>query len=151
MIYTDAQVRTAIEAVIVAAAPLAVVYPWWVLGADSAIWAGVLKSSSDGNRVHGYVLTRSRNVGVERGLRCVERTWSYDVWGFHHYSTGNRTANSDLDFNAELDAIALAFDDVASLPAQLKRRDPLEWQVDLNVYGGELLHFAVGQLTLEAC
>jgi hypothetical protein len=151
MTYTDAQVRTAIETVIQTAAPLAVVYPWWVLGAKQDIWPGLVRSASDGNRAHGYVFTRSRDEGIEKAMRCVDHLWTYDLMGFHYYSTGTKAANTDLTFNAELDAIAAAFDDVASLPAALKRRQPLQWNVDLNVYGGELLHFAVGSLTIEAC
>lgn len=151
MTYTDAQVRTAIEGVIQTAASSAVVYPWWVLGVKQDMWPGILRSSSDSNRVHAYVFTRSANLGTEKAMRCVERTWSYDLWAFHYYSTGTRTANSDLTFNAELNAIADAFDDVSTLANALKRREPIRWTIDLNVYGGELLHFAVGQLTIEAC
>lgn len=151
MTYTDAQVRTAIEGVIQTAAPLAVVYPWWVLGTKPDMWPGSLRASADGNRVHAYVFTRSRDEGVEKAMRCVDRLWTYDLWAFHYYSTGTKTANSDLTFNAELNAVAAAFDDVATLTAALKRRQPLQWNIDLNVYGGELLHFAVGSLTIEAC
>lgn len=84
-------------------------------------------------------------------MRCVRHDWIYDIWAFHHYSTGTSSGNSDFAFHAELDAISAAFDDVASLHAALKRRQPITWRVDLQVYGGELMHFAVGQLQLEAC
>lgn len=151
MIYTDLQVRQAIESVVQANAPNAVIYPWWVLGANPGMWAAMLKSPNDGGRVHGYVFTRIGDVGREVGMRCVEHTWTYDLWGFHHYSTGNKTSNTDLDFIAELDAISAAFDAVGNLPPQLKRREPLNWTVDLNVYGGELLHFANTNVTLIAC
>lgn len=151
MTYTDQQVREAIEAVVQAAAPNAVIYNWWILGANPGMWAAMLKSPSDGGRVHGYVFTRVGDVGREVGMRCVEHTWTYDLWGFHHYATGNKTANTDFDFITELDAIAAGFDNVAALPAQLKRREPLNWDVDLNVYGGELLHFARTNVTLIAC
>jgi len=149
--YTDAQIRTAVESVITTAAPLAVVFPWWALGIKQDMWPGSLRSASDSNRVHGYVITRTADEGREVAMRCVERTWSYDVWGLHYHATGNKTANSDLSFNLELDAITAAFDDVATLPAALKRRSPIRWTIDLNVYGGELLHFAVGQITIDPC
>lgn len=151
MTYTDAQVRTAIAGVIQTAASSAVVYPWWVLGVKQDMWPGILRSSSDSNRVHAYVFTRSDNTGIEKGMRCVERIWTYDIWGFHYYLTGTSSSNSDLTFNAELNAICDAFDDVSTIADALKRRQPPRFTIDLNVYGGELLHFAVGQLTIEAC
>jgi hypothetical protein len=64
--------------------------------------------------VHGYVITRTQDAGREVAMRCVERDWSYDIWAMHYYQTGNKTANSDLTFNTELDAITAALDDVAS-------------------------------------
>ena len=149
--YTDAQIRTAIEGVITTAAPLAVVFPWWALGVKQDMWPGMLRSSADSNRVHGYVITRTSDEGREVAMRCVERTWSYDIWGLHYYQTGTKASNSDLTFQAELDAITTAFDDVANLTAALKRRSPIRWTIDLNIYGGELMHFAVGQITIDPC
>lgn len=149
--YTDNQIRTAIEGVITTAAPLAVVYPWWVLGVKQDMWPGLMRSSADSDRVHGYVITRAQDAGVEKAMRCVERKWSYDIWALHYYQTGTRAGNSDLTFNAELDAISAALDDVSTLDAALKRRSPINWMIDLNVYGGELLHFAVGSITIDPC
>jgi len=149
--YTDLDIRTALESVITTAAPLAVVYPWWVLGVKQDMWPGLLRSSTDSDRVHGYVITRTQDAGREVAMRCVERDWSYDIWALHYYQTGNKAANSDLTFNTELDAITAALDDVASLANALKRRQPIRWAIDLNVYGGELLHFAVGSITIDPC
>lgn len=151
MTYTDAQVRAQIASVISAAASSAVVFPWWVLGVKQDMWPGMLRSSSDSNRVHAYVFTRSADQATEESMRCVRHDWIYDLWAFHYYSTGTSASNSDFTFNAELDAISAAFDDVSSLHAALKRRQPITWRVDLQVYGGELMHFAVGQLRIEAC
>lgn len=151
MLYTDQDVRNAILSVLQPAVPLAVVYPWWALGANSNLWPGLLESAADGGRIHGYVFTRISTTSRETTMRCVEHTWTYDLWGFHHYSTGSSTSNSDLDFVAELDAINAAFDDAGSLPAPLKRRTPLSWNIDLQVYGGQLLHFGYANLSLIAC
>ena len=151
MTYTESDVRSAIESLIQTAAPNAVVFPWWVLGYQRDVWPGLLRSDADGGKVHGYVITRSMSDGTETGMRCVRRYWSYEIWGFHYYATGNKTSNTDLTFNAEFDAITTAFDDVSTLAASLQRRQPPKWNVDLGVYGGELLHFAVGTITIEAC
>lgn len=149
--YSDQQIRTALEGIITTAAPLAVVYPWWVLGVKQDMWPGLMRSSLDSDRVHGYVITRAQDEGVEKAMRCVNRSWSYDIWALHYYQTGNRTANSDLTFNTELDLITSALDDIATVPNELKRRQPIRWTIDLNVYGGELLHFAVGSITIDPC
>lgn len=149
--YSDQQIRTALEGIITTAAPLAVVYPWWVLGVKQDMWPGLMRSSSDSDRVHGYVITRAQDEGVEKAMRCVNRSWSYDIWALHYYQTGNRIANSDLTFNTELDLITAALDDIVTVPNELKRRQPIRWTIDLNVYGGELLHFAVGSITIDPC
>lgn len=149
--YSDEDIRTAIAGVITTAAPLAVVFPWWVLGVKQDMWPGMLRSSQDSDRVHGYVITRTADEGREVAMRCVERAWSYDIWAIHYYQTGTSAANTDLTFNEELDTITAAFDNVASLANALKRRSPIRWTIDLNVYGGELLHFAVGQITFDPC
>ena len=151
MTYTEAQVRASIKDVIQAAAPNAVIYPWWILGHKENHWPGLLRSSADDNKVHGYVITRSSNEGTETGSRCVRRYWSYELWGFHYYETGNSTSNTDLTFNAEIDAITDSFDQITELALPLQRRQVPKWIIDLGLYGGELLHFAVGSLTIEAC
>ena len=151
MTYTDEQIRTDIESVITTAAPLAVVYPWWVLGLKEDMWVAAMRSPLDNDRVHAYTFTRTRSDGMEKSMRCVERQWSYDIWALHYYSTGKKTANTDLLFNAELDAITEAFDNVSGLPIRLQRRQPLQWSQDLGIYGGEMLHFAIGLLTVEVC
>jgi hypothetical protein len=147
--FTEAQIRAALETIIKAAAPNAVVYPWWVLGHDQNMWPGLLRPSSgpDANKVHGYVITRTQTDGKRENQQCVERQFSYTVWGFHFYETGDRTANSDLAFNAELDAIADSFIVVSSLPPELRWIDSEpSFRVDLDVFGAQLLHYAVGQL-----
>ena len=103
--YTDQQIRSEIETVIKTAAPLAIVYPWWVLGVRQDMWPALLRSSSDGDRVHGYVITRAKDDGREKSMRCVVRNWTYDIYAAHYYATGNKTTNTDLTFNAEIDLI----------------------------------------------
>jgi hypothetical protein len=151
MIYSDNEVRNAILSIIQGAAPLAIVYPWWALGANTMLWPGMLQSPNDGNRIHGYVFTRIETRSKETAMRCVEKTWVYSIWGFHHYSTGTSSSNTDLDFVAEIDAINDAFNDIGNLPAPLKRRNPLDWGLDLHIYGGELLHMGYTQLQMIAC
>jgi hypothetical protein len=151
--YTDAQIRTAILSVLASAAPNAVIFPWWALGHDPAMWPGILKPSSgpDANKVHGYVLTRTNSEGERRNSECVKRLFNYSIWGFYFYDeTSTNANNSDARFNAELDAITNAFIIAASLPAELRRvQEEPQFRVDVDSFGGELLHFASGRLVVE--
>src|SRR5687767_2207847 len=111
--YTEAQIREAIEGVIKQAAPDAVVFPWWNLSGDLNAWPGELgpQTGPDKGKVHGCVISRGRTEPVRGGddgrvSTCkVKRGFRYDIVGLHFHDTGNRMANSDLRFNAELDAI----------------------------------------------
>jgi hypothetical protein len=70
----------------------------------------------------------------------------------HFHDTGNREANSDLKFSAELDAIcdkfnnALDFKDTA-----LARSHVPAFDVYLKMLGGALRHCALGSLMVEQC
>lgn len=154
---SDATIRDAIGDVIAAAAPLAVVYRWWVLGADEGQWPGYLRSTSDTDssgrkRVHGYVITRRQSTAEEVGNRNVaRRTHTYWILGFHYYSTGTQASNSEDTFSAEIDAISDELDDKAGLVSALSRREPVSWDFDLKSVGGELLHIARGIITVQPC
>jgi len=152
--YTETQIRAAIETVINANTTGAVVFPWWVLGDDPNMWPGLLRSAADGDRVHGYVITRRRIDATEtvfdrKSPQCADTDLDYAIWGFHFYDTGNRTANTDLTFNAELDAIRNAFTVLNTLPAELQRAGMPQFDVDLDIFGGELLHYATGRLVVR--
>src|SRR5262252_1195894 len=141
--YTESQIRTAIETVINANTTNAVVFPWWVLGDNPDLWPAILKSAGDGDKVHGYVITRQETAGDRKNAQCVTRNFSYAIWGFHWYDTGTRTSNTDLTFNGELDAICNALVIAASRPAELQLiSEELDFRVDLDVFGGQLLHYA---------
>jgi|SRR5262245_13234198 len=153
--YTEAQMRSAIGTVVGTAAPLAVVFPWWALGGDEREWPGKLISTADGSRVHGYVITRRRTFANRENPACVRRFFTYSIRGLRWYDdTGNTSANSDLTYNAELDAICLAFANKNLLPVAIKRiaeDSELNFDLDLNVFGGQLLHRSVGEITFEQC
>jgi len=145
--YTESQIRTAIETVLNANTTNAVVFPWWVLGDDPNMWPGILKNA-DGN-VHGYVITRQEMAGERKNPQCVTRSFTYAIWGFYYYTTGNRMANTDLTFNAELDAICNAFIIASTLPPELQRvEEELDFRIDLDIFGGQLLHYATGRLVV---
>src|SRR5262245_44509336 len=118
--YTEAQMRASLEEEIKAAAELAVVFPWWALGGDERKWPGKLVSPADGDRVHGYVITRRQTSAVRENPHCVRRFFTYHIRGLHWYETGDRTANSDLLYNAELDAICARFANRVNLPPPIR-------------------------------
>lgn len=159
--YTEAQIRTAAEAEIQAAASTAVVFPWWNLDPDVNMWPGQLipETGADAGKVHGYVLTPARIItigGDDTGRVNTSRTrfaFGYDIIGIHYQDTGTRTANSDQKFVAELRAIcerfanATAFKDTALARSHV----PTFPVIDLRMIGGALRHFTVGSLTVEQC
>ncbi len=151
--YTESQIRAAIRQKIADNAPNAVIFPWWALGHDQNMWPGILKPSSgpDANKVHGYVFTRTQTEGGRKNAQCVRREFTYDVWGFYFYDeTSTNTTSSDTRFNAEVDAICDAFINAANLPPELQRvKNEPKFQLSLGIFGGELLHYATGQLVIE--
>lgn len=158
MTYTDEQNRVAIAAVIEAAAPLAVVFPFWVFGFEAEDkWPGFLRSPDDLNsdgkkRVHGYVVTRRNSAGVDSGLCGVKRRAEYLIFGVHYYLTGDSNSRSEDLFGTEIDAITAALDDrlaLATVHPELARREPVSWTFNLKSYGGEMVHIAVGTLAIE--
>lgn len=150
--FTESQMRLDIETQIIAAAPLAVVFPWWALGEDESQWPGKLISSADGDQVHGYVITRRRAFAERVNPGCVRNFFTYQIRGLRFYETGTRTANSDLTYNAELDAICARFANKNTLPTSIKRiveGQELDFRIDLNIFGGQLLHRSIGEITIE--
>lgn len=154
---SDSTIRDALGDAIATAAPLAVVYRWWVLGQDDSQWPGLLRSSLDTDadgrkRVHGYVITRRGSTGEYVGNKtAARRTHTYWILGFHYYSTGTQSSNSEDTFSAEIDAIMDSLDDKASAVSALSRMEPVAWDFDLKSFGGELIHIARGVLTVTPC
>jgi hypothetical protein len=154
--FTEAEMRAALEAEIQAAAPAAVVFSWWNLSGNESAWPGKLtpETGADAGKVHGYVITRRRTFAERENPNCVRRFFTYQIRGLRFHETGNRTANSDLAYNAELDAICERFANKSNLPPvirQIAKDSELDFTVDLNMYGGQLLHRAVGQITIQQC
>jgi hypothetical protein len=153
--FTEAQMREAIETEIRAAAPLAKVFRWWGLGWDDRTWPGLLVSSADSNRVHGYVITRRRTYAEREQPNCVRRFFTYQIRGLRWYDDDSKNAaSSDLIYNAELDAICERFANRTALPRSINRiaeNSELDFTVDLNLFGAQLLHRAVGSITIEQC
>jgi hypothetical protein len=154
--YTEAAMRAALEAEIKGAAPAAVVFSWWNLSGDDRTWPGKLTptTGADAGKVHGYVITRRRTYAERYNPACVRRFFTYQIRGLRFHETGNRTANSDLAYNAELDAICERFANKSSLPDAIRRiaeSSELDFTIDLNLYGSQILHRAVGSITIEQC
>lgn len=146
---SDHEIRTAIAGVVETAAPNAIVFSWWVLGFDVGQWAGLLASADDSNRSHGWVITRKAILREEGPNGVTDRTATYAVWGFHYYTTGNETANTEDVFQAEVDAVADAL--VANAVTGV-RLEPVQFPtIDLGKFGEELLHFARGELVVKWC
>lgn len=149
---SDKDVRAAIKAVIAAAAPNAVVAGRWVLKFEPAQWPGLLKSSADSGRTHGYVITRSRTGPASLlGVGRVKRLWAYTILGLHYYETGTDTTNSEDLFKAEIDAIVAALDAGSIAGTKQVTEELVFFQEDLKQYGTEFVHVALGTYVVEPC
>jgi hypothetical protein len=153
--FTEAQMRADLEGEIKLAAPLAVVFPWWALGGDERTWPGKLVSPADNNLVHGYVITPNRTYSVRENPNCLRQFFTYEIRGLRWYDdAGTRAANSDLAYTAELTAICQRFANKPNLPRSIMRiaeGGELDFRINLNLYGGQLLHRSIGQITIEQC
>lgn len=154
--FTEAQMREDLESEIKAAAPAAVVFSWWNLIGDDRTWPGKLTptTGASAGKVHGYIITRRRTFAARENPNCVRRFFTYQIRGLRYHETGNRTANSDLAYNAELDAICARFANKSNLPQAIKRiaeDSELDFRIDLDMYGGSLLHRSIGEITIEQC
>jgi hypothetical protein len=152
--FTEAQMRADLEGEIKLAAPLAVVFDWWALGGDERQWPGKLVSPNDQDRVHGYVITPRRTYSVRENPNCVRQFFTYQIRGLHWYETGKRDANSDLTHVAELIAISQRFANKSNLPKSIRRiaeDSELDFRIELDIYGGQLLHKSLGEITIEQC
>lgn len=149
---SDDDIRAAIKAVIVGAAPIAVVAGRWILKFEQAQWPGLLKSTADNGRTHGYVITRIRNgPGNVVGIGRRKRFWRYSIMGIHYYDTGTDAANSEKLFKAEIDAITAAFDAGPVAGTRQVQEELIDWQEDLKPYGTEFCHVAMATLVVEPC
>ena len=138
-----------LKTVVQAAAPLAVVFPWWCLGFDMSRWPGLLTSPDDDDRPHGWVITRMSILRTEAAQGLTDRRAVYAIWGFHDYSTGSEASNSEDLFQAELDAVADALGSDVVTGVHL---EPLQYpQIQLSKFDQELLHLAKGDIGVVYC
>jgi hypothetical protein len=139
-------------------APLAVVYPWWVLPEDPIAWPGVLRADSNDldaagkKRIHAYVIKRDDTDGERVDSSRVRRRYFYTILGFHYFFIGSQTNNSEKLFTAEIDAITAYFDNRTTLPAALGGVEVFRCRTRVNNKTfGEQLHLGFGSLELRPC
>lgn len=148
----DSQIRSTLRTLVQDAAPTAIVFPRWELGYNPVEWPGLIRSSNDNDRAHGWVITRRAIDAEKNGQRCPKRDYVYAVWGFHYYLTGDDATNSEDLFQAEVDAVCATLDtDLKTAHPELRLIEPIGFQLDLYGFGGELLHVAQGRLVVQPC
>jgi hypothetical protein len=151
MIVNERDVRVALAGIIAAAVPLGLVYNRWVLAFDPGQWAGLLRSPADAGRVNSWMVTRRAVAQEKIGNNCVRAVWHYDVIGYYGYATGNDTASSEDQFQADVDAVCKAVADAALDPA-IGRNDQVQFPaITIEAFGGELVHVARGRLSITPC
>lgn len=122
MIPTDLEIKTAIRSIIQAADPTAVVYRKFVLDLLTGENPNLLRSSSDGNRVHGWMIGRGQQANKRHGKPRfaddqdatsyrIDSSINYNIWFFYEYVHGDEDANTDSTrkFEVALDAVIEAF------------------------------------------
>jgi hypothetical protein len=146
---SDHDIRIDLQAVIEAAAPLAVVFPWWCLGFDLPQWPGMLVSDDDQDRPHGWIITRQAISRAEAANGLTDRRATYAIWCFHYYDTGSEAANSEDLFQAEIDAVADALGAASVSGIHL---EPVQFpRILIAKFGEELLHVAQGSMEVVYC
>jgi hypothetical protein len=150
---TDEQIiARALAEVVRSAAPLAVVYPWNVLGHSPSEWAALFRSPADAGRIHGWAITRVATTSIGGMSDSLTGT---DIWrflGVHYHQNGNETDNTDYTWQAEIDAIRAAFSQHEMLVPEISNHE--EFQVgiiDCLGTGAELVHFAQASLVITSC
>src|SRR5262245_26812712 len=156
---SDDTIRLKIKAVLQSAAPLAVVFPWWVLKDGFDQWPGILRADSTDldpatgkKRIHAYVIKREDSQGEWVAAKREKRRYFYQIFAFHYFSLGSETDNSEKLFIAEIDSITALFAVPENLDHSLKRVEPIRWQTRVNTgQFGETLHIGIGSLELQPC
>jgi len=148
----DNEIRMALAAEIEIAAPLAIVWPRWVLGIDPSDWPAVMRSANDQGRVHGYSMSRRSSSSVGEMSAHVSTESRYVIVAVHYFEAGNDSTNSEDLFKAEIDAIRNRL--AIHSPDALAVSNHTELQVvieGIQQTGAELIHWAWLELTVLSC
>ena len=149
---SDKDIREAIAAQIQIAAPLAIVWPRWVLGHDPGDWPAVMRSPADGGKVHGWCLTR-RYVPVTGEMsNHVSTKPKYYLSAVHYFLIGTNGDNSEDRFQAEIDAVIQQFAKHETSAEIIANHEEIQIElIGLQNSGAEYVHWALAGLTLEIC
>lgn len=148
---TDAEVKTAIKAIIAAACPDAVVWPYNALSHRLAEWPAMFRKT-DGT-VEGCVIMRTKISAAWKNGTREKAVWHYTILVFYGFRTGKENDNSDQEFAVKLDAIRAGFRAEPTLGINCVERHDL-LQVDANTTidcGEETVHLANCGLAVHVC
>ncbi len=149
---TEVEIRESIAATIASVATNAIVVPRNILDIKNDAWTGLLKSSADNNRIHGWMVTQKSAQVAEKRQNSAQYDLEFSVWQFVQYFTGSDTTNSEDLASAEREAVMEAFANPAALSADLSWVEPIEFPViDLFPIGttGGMVHIAQGTLRVS--
>jgi len=146
----DARIRTELAARIQTVAPLAVVWSRWALGYNVSEWLGLMRPDNS-DAAHGWLITRRRQTVERTGVNQASYTRTYALWAFRSFLQGQTGNNSEQHFSAEVDAVEAALLPGTQLLIESKmvRIVSLELSSDIMAFGGELAHFARGELVVR--
>lgn len=148
----DKTLRRQIASQIRIAAPLAIVWPRWVLGAEVRDWPAVMRSSLDSNRVHGWCVSRRTVPVTEEMSDHVSLSPRYTISGVHYHLVGTDDDNTEDLFQAEIDAIIAQFAMHDETAIEIANHDGMQFRIiGYQNSGAELLHWALADLTLYIC
>jgi hypothetical protein len=147
--------KTAIGDVIRWAAPTAVVFERWILPEGEGQiqrWPGLLRSPSDSDRTHGYVIEVASSPPIDRNTR--ERMKAgFNIVGLHyHLESGTDTSALVMAEIEKLDATFNRYDgQMSPFPETLGGVERFSWVHRLVPFSGEQCHLVVMQLELTRC
>lgn len=146
----DELIRVALTTRMQTAAPLAVVWSRWALGYNVAEWLGLMRPENS-NAAHGWLVTRRRQMVERTGVNQAAYTRTYALWGFCSFAQGLTGSNSEQGFSAEVDAVEASLLPGTQLliGGKTVRIVSLELVSDITAFGGELAHFARGELVVR--
>ncbi len=126
----------------------------WILGNFENVntWPGILRSKLSATKTHGYIIYRARTAAEMFGSSIKKRIWTYHIFGMMSHSAGSDTANSEIDWNNEVDAITAALDHKdQAIIGGAKRVEGIQFDLDLRPFDKSLCHTCFGIIKLEPC
>lgn len=147
----DKQIRDKIAGLIAAEYEDAKVYGWNALSHQLGDWPGLFRTD-DGT--HGWIIKRAQTATEWKSIGRDRRKWTYDIWGFYGFESGQASDNSDNEFAEICDTVyeAIKAEPRLDFEGTVEMHELLQFAAITTINTGEeTLHFVRGRLTVHLC